>query len=62
MIPMGYSFVYVFSDKDRDELISRGFQLLKSDENEHVYIFDLDGAKFDDEQGIVFALSNTLSF
>lgn len=62
---MGYSFIYVFSDDDRDKMLDRGYELLKADEKEHIYIFSLDGAEcvgFDDDQGIVFALSNTLSF
>lgn len=58
---MGYSFVYVFSDEDKDKLLSRGYQLLKSDEKEHVYIFENSGEKFD-EDGIEFAFSNTLTF
>lgn len=32
-------FIYVFSEKDRDELIRAGYTLLKSDENNLTYIF-----------------------
>lgn len=33
-------FIYVFTDDDRDILISRGYHLLRSDEAGHKYIFD----------------------
>ena len=35
---MDYAFIYVFGDENKDKLIDLGFQLLKSDEKEHVYI------------------------
>lgn len=32
-------FIYVFSNQDRDQLLSDGYELLKSNEFEEVYIF-----------------------
>lgn len=32
-------FIYVFSEKDRDELINAGYTLLKGDDNNSTYIF-----------------------
>lgn len=58
---MGFAFVYVFNDYSRDKLLELGYQLLKSNEDEHVYIFENDGIAFDDAD-LVFAFSNTLTF
>ena len=58
---MDYAFIYVFGDENKDKLIDLGFQLLKSDEKEHVYIFENNGTVIDDK-GLVFAFSNTLTF
>lgn len=33
-------FVYVFSEADRDTLLSLGFTLMKSDDLQHTYVFE----------------------
>lgn len=55
-------FVYVFSSKERDILLSEGYQLLKSDEAKHLYIFlNKDKQNFSCD-GVQYVLSNTLTF
>lgn len=54
-------FIYVFSSGDRDKLLSQGFNLLKSDETQNVYVFvGNDDLKFSDD--IAFVFSDTLTF
>jgi len=36
---MNKRFIYVFSSDDRDKLLSYGFDLIKSDERQQVFIF-----------------------
>lgn len=55
-------FIYVFSIKDRDSLLSRGYEVIKSDELNNVYVFENNNQlnfSFDDEKFFVF--SNTLT-
>lgn len=55
-------FIYVFSIKDRDSLLSRGYEVIKSDELNNVYVFENNNQlnfSFDDEKSFVF--SNTLT-
>ncbi len=56
------SFVYVFSDEGRDTLLSRQYQLLKSDEKKHIYIFVNKDQQNFVCHGVPYALSNTLTF
>lgn len=57
-----YKFIYVFTKEISDSLVAQGFDLVKSDEKNNVYIFEnnpklrLVFSKKD------FALSNTLTF
>lgn len=54
-------FIYVFSSGDRDKLLSQGFNLLKSDETQNVYVFvGNDDLKLSDD--IAFVFSDTLTF
>lgn len=54
-------FIYVFSSGDRDKLLSQGFNLLKSNEAQNVYVFSgSDDLKFSDD--IAFVFSDTLTF
>ena len=57
------NFIYVFSDKDKDALISLGYTLIKSDERAGVFIFanNKDIARFA-ASDINFVLSSTLTF
>lgn len=34
------NFLYVFSEKERDKLLALHFNLLKSDESKHMYVFE----------------------
>ena len=48
-------FIYVFNAEARDKLLSYGFHMLKSDEENSVYIFA-------NQASMVFALSDTSYF
>ena len=55
-------FIYVFSDEGRDILSARQYELLKSDEAKHIYVFvNKDEQNFACD-GVPYALSNTLTF
>lgn len=55
-------FIYIFSDKGRDILLARRYELLKSDESKHIYVFvNKDDQNFACD-GVPYALSNTLTF
>lgn len=54
-------FAYVYNEKARDILLMRGYQLLKSDERNHIYVFANDRAVFDNSDVSVL-FSDTLTF
>ena len=55
-------FIYVFNDEGRDILLARHYELLKSDEARHIYVFvNKDEQNFACD-GVPYALSNTLTF
>ena len=56
------NFIYVFNEKDKDKLLSRGFTILKSTPEKHIYIFAnerRDELVFDD---VDYVLSDMLTF
>lgn len=55
-------FLYVFSEKDRDALLASHYNLLKSDELKHIYIFENQDELRFDLQDVVVVQSNTLTF
>ena len=55
-------FIYVFSDEGRDALFARQYELLKSDEAKHIYVFVNKGEQDFACDGVPYALSNTLTF
>lgn len=56
------SFIYVFGDEGRDIMLSRQYELLKSDEHNHIYVFvNKDEQNFACD-GVPYALSDTLTF
>lgn len=55
-------FIYVFSDEGRDTLLTRQYELLKSDEAKHIYVFVNKGEQDFACDGVPYALSNTLTF
>lgn len=56
------SFIYVFSDDGRDRLLSMQYELLKSDNKKHVYVFVNKDKQNFARDGVPYALSNTLTF
>lgn len=55
-------FIYVFSEADRDYLISRGYTLLKQHSSTPIWVF-LNGCEcFDESKLSSHVLSNTLTF
>ena len=54
--------IYVFSDEGRDALLARQYELLKSDEAKHIYVFVNKGEQDFACDGVPYALSNTLTF
>lgn len=55
-------FLYVFDQEARDTLLKDGFTLLKSNEDEDVYIFANKDVLTFDLADITFVKSNTLTF
>lgn len=57
-----HGFIYVFSDEGRDILLSQQYELLKSDNIRHIYVFvNKDNRNFACD-GVPYALSDTLTF
>lgn len=55
-------FIHVFSTEDRDTLLARGYELIKSDDTNCVYTFNNnDQLKFSD-LNIDFVLNNIMTF
>lgn len=54
-------FAYVYSEDARDILLRRGYELLKSDEYNHIYVFANDHAVFDSSE-VSILFSDTLTF
>lgn len=55
-------FIYVFGEEGRDILLSRQYELLKSDDAKHIYVFvNKDDQNFACD-GVTCALSDTLTF
>lgn len=55
-------FIYVFSDEGRDVLLSQRYELLKSDNAKHIYVFVNKGDQNFACDGVPYALSDTLTF
>lgn len=56
------NFIYVFNEEARDKLLDMQFKMLKSDKNNHIYIFVNDGKGNFSIDDISYVLSNTLTF
>lgn len=56
------NFVYVFTEKDRDALIARHYNLLKSDETQHIYIFENQKGLCFDLHGVHAVFSDVFTF
>lgn len=56
-------FIYVTNQKDKDKLEMLGYNLLKSDECNSIYIFENKASmKFESIGDMQYVLSDTLSF
>lgn len=57
-----YKFIYVFTKETSDELVTQGFNLVKSDEKNKVYVFENNLKKQFTFSKKDFVFSNTLTF
>lgn len=55
-------FIYVFSTQDRDKLLSKNYNLLKSDERNNIYVFENNNQLVFDNTDMKFVFSDTLTF
>lgn len=55
-------FLYVFDPEARDKLLCDGFTLLKSNDEDGIYIFANQNTETFDLADITFVRSNTLTF
>lgn len=55
-------FIYVFSESDRDTLISQGYILLKADNTQKMYVFKNKEELCFSMNNETFILSDTLTF
>ena len=61
-VPMQDKFIYVFSDEDKDKLLSLGYTLLQSCEQQNMFVFQSNGDMNFLNGDIAFVLSNMLTF
>lgn len=57
-----YKFIYVFTKETSDALIAQGFNLVKSDEKNNVYVFENNPTLKFAFSKKDFVFSNTLTF
>jgi len=55
-------FIYVFSTQDRDKLLSKNYNLLKSDERNNIYVFENNNQLVFDNTDMKFVFSDMLTF
>lgn len=55
-------FIYVFDENACDQLLSHGYNMLKRDDVNHVYIFLNDERQCFTDGSFQYALSDTLTF
>lgn len=56
------NFIYVFSVEGRDKLLSMQYELLKSDDAKHIFVFLNKGHQNFSCDGIQCVISDTLTF
>lgn len=56
------NFIYVFDEKGRDTLLAQKYELLKSDEQKHIYVFVNKERQTFAGGDFAYALSDTLTF
>lgn len=57
-----YKFIYVFTQETSDTLVAQGFNLVKSDKKNNVYVFENNPKKKFTFSKKDFVFSNTLTF
>lgn len=57
-----FMFIYVFSTQDRDRLLSKNYNLLKSDERNNIYVFENNNQLVFDNADMKFVFSDMLTF
>lgn len=57
-----FMFIYVFSTQDRDKLLSKNYNLLKSDERNNIYVFENNNQLVFDNSDMKFVFSDMLTF
>lgn len=56
------NFIYVFDENARDQLLSKGCEILGQNSEKHIFVFlNTGNLKFEDED-IRYVLSDTLTF
>lgn len=55
-------FIYVFSTQDRDKLLSKNYNLLKSDGRNNIYVFENNNQLVFDNADMKFVFSDMLTF
>lgn len=56
------NFIYVFDENARDQLLSRGCEMLRQNNEKHIFVFlNTGNLNFEDED-IRYVLSDTLTF
>lgn len=56
------AFIYVFSDRGRDELLALQYELLRCDEERHIFVFLNKEQRYFTDGNFPYALSDTLTF
>lgn len=55
-------FIYVFSADDKDKLVSFGYNLIKADERQNIYVFENSGTYLFNSDDMRFVLSDMLTY
>lgn len=59
---MSNKFIYVFSSHDKEQMILRGFNLIKSDAERNIYVFENKEAMQFSISEVRYVLSDMLTF
>ena len=62
MIMNNTKFIYVFSAEDKNKLLSLGYNLLKYDESQNIYVFNNTGEFRFSSNDMDFVFTSTLTF
>lgn len=56
------NFIYVFDENGRDKLLAQKYEMLKCDEQRHIYVFLNQEQQTFAQDDFLYALSDTLTF